>query len=547
MSRSVATEALRNIVIRNIVTTEIALQNFRCSLAILGAAGLLTFVQRADAAGLEDSVSGTLALGRAAAALRVDDFMAIWTNPANLALLPGSDLGVELRLPLFGGCFDRAKDNSVAYRTNDPERGLMGSESFAKVCDHAAAFPSGNLGWARSLGDRFGIGIGFFTPAMVPAHAYGDDVIVTQLPREAEQFAITADGTESPNRFLLLDRTTIGGFLQAAAAFAPAEWVRLGVSLGVGFASIQNRNVASVLGGTFQDQEILTELHAADWFVPRMTASVVVTPLPALELMLGITTQADVIAEGDMELTANGLRDVPLINCRSTDAGEPHTHCTIDDVRLTVPFPSIEATLGIRYAQRRAPLQPGARRTLDPMKDEVWDVELNGYWSSTSDIDQYALRISEEQPGSPGAPSLAFSTAPGSATLALPQHPVVPRQFDDTFGVRLGGDYNWLPEKLAVRLGFSYETRAVPPEYMNIDIWPVAKLGIHAGATLALGERYRITAAYSHVFYQAVEVAVGEGRVPEIVSQAPDAALPVNEGAYNASLDVLSVQANARF
>src|SRR6185436_11169148 len=138
----------------------------------------------------------------------------IWSNPANLAVLPGSDLGVELRLPLFGGCFDRAKDNSVDYRTNDPERGLMGSESFAKVCDHAAALPSGNLGWARSLGDRFGIGIGFFTPAAVPGHAYGDDVIVTQLPREGEQFAITADGTESPNRFLLLDRTAIGGFLQ---------------------------------------------------------------------------------------------------------------------------------------------------------------------------------------------------------------------------------------------------------------------------------------------------------------------------------------------
>jgi long-subunit fatty acid transport protein len=542
MSRFVAMGALRPV-----VNKEIVLQRLRCSLAILGATGWLALAERADAAGLEDSVSGTLALGRAAAALRVDDFMAIWTNPANLALLPGDDLGAELRFPLFGGCFDRAKDNSVAYRTNDPERGLMGSESFAKVCDHAAVFPAGNLGWARSLGDRFGIGIGFFTPAMVPGHAYGDDVIVTQLPREGEQYAITADGTESPNRFLLLDRTTIGGFLQAGAAFAPNEWVRLGLSLGVGFASIQNRSVSSVVGGTFEDQEILTELEVSDWFVPRMTASVVATPLPELEVMLGLTTQADVVAGGEMELTANGLRDVPLTDCRSTDVNEPHTHCTIDDVQLTVPFPSMEATLGIRYAQRRAPRQAGARRTLDPMKDEIWDVELNGYWSNTSDIDDYAVRVSKEQPGSPGAPSLAFSTAPGSPTLALPQNPVVPRHYNDTFGVRLGGDYNWLPEKLAMRLGVSYETRAVPPEYMNIDVWPVAKLGFHAGATLALGDRYRITAAYSHVFYQSVEVAVGEGGVPEIVSQAPAAALPVNEGAYNASLDVLSVQANARF
>jgi long-chain fatty acid transport protein len=195
--------------------------------------------------------------------------------------------------------------------------------------------------------------------------------------------------------------------------------------------------------------------------------------------------------------------------------------------------------LSARYAQRRNE----RKRALDPMKDEVWDVEVDGYWSQTSHVDQYPLKLYDEPPGTPGAANLAFSSAPGAAVLATPQQAVIPRHWRDTFGVRVGGDYNVLPSLLALRAGFSYESRAVPVEYMNIDAYPVARLGLHVGATLAL-DNWKLTAAYEHLFYQSIQVGVGVGKVNEVVSQNPEAAQAVNEGYYQAAQDIFSVQAN---
>lgn len=518
---------------------------FGCGL--LGHAGALACTslvvmaaQRVEAAGLEDTMPGTIGLGRAAAALRVSDFMATWVNPANLATLGRGDLGGELRLPILHACFDRAKDNALEYRTNDPTLGYAGSESFGNVCNDAAPFPTGNLGWAKSFDTGWGYGIGFFTPALVPSMHYGANTIVTQSALPGETLPTTPDGVESPNRFLLLERQVLGGFLQAGLGAQPIRQLRLGVAFGLGFASIKNVNVASVLGGTFRDQELLNAVHVTDAVIPHFTASVVVTPLDALELMASLTYQDDVRATGNVELTSNGIKGDQLRDCRAT---MPGTHCSIDNFKLTIPFPTLEAVLGVRYAQRRNAQASSGR---DPMRDEVWDLELNGYWSQTSHVDQYTLDVYSEQPGSKGAPTIAFSSAPKAVALALPQQAVIPRHWKDTFGVRFGGDFNVLPSKLALRAGVAYEGRAVPVEYMNIDAWPVAKLSLHAGATLAF-DRVRLSLAYAHVFYQPIEMDVGVGGVKEIVSQSANKAQAVNEGFYDAAQDVISGQLNVAF
>lgn len=497
---------------------------------------------RARAAGFEDTVGGTLALGRAAAALRVSDFMAVYQNPANLALIPAFDLGGELRLPLFASCFDRAKDNSVEYRREDPDAGFYGAESFEKVCNDAGLMPSGNLGVGRGLASGWGYGLGFFTPAAIPRLSYGDDRVVTQLPLPTETARVTPDGVESPTRFMLLDRDVLGGFLMLGAGYEASPQLRVGLSVGAGFLTIHNRSIASVQGGTFADQEVLIDLEAADWFIPRATASVVITPFSALELGLVLTAQGSVEASGDLELTANGFVGVPQRDCRNRTDGAPGAHCVIEDASLSVPFPPFEATLALRYADRRHPRE----RTLDPMTDERWDVELDLYWSQTSHIENFSLQLYDEMPGTSGAPLLAFSTAPEAVPLSLPATAEIPRHYRDTFGLRAGGEVALLPGMLSGRAGVSYETRAVPPQYMNIDLWPVAKLGLHLGGSLRLGS-VTLAIAYSHVFYQPVDVDVGRGRVVEIVSQNPLAAQAVNEGSYAAALDVISGQANIAF
>jgi len=490
----------------------------------------------AHAEGIETTVSGTVGLGRAATVLRVNDFMATWQNPANLAVVPSTDLGGELRVPLLSACFDRARDPEAEYRTDDPDLGYAGSEHFRSVCNKGSVMPAGNLGWAQAFESGWGYGVGFFTPAAVPNLEYGDDTVVSQqLTRDSEMLPFTTSGEESPNRFLLLKRQQLGGFLQVGAGVRLSPMVRVGASLGWGFATLHNRSIASAIGGTFRDQEVLNDVNVSDWFIPRAMASVVVTPLPSLELALTLLYQGDVDGVGTVDITGNGIRNAPRGNCRSDDPGP---YCRVEDAQLTAPFPRFSATLGVRYASLRA----GRDRALDPMKDERWDIELNGSWSETSHVDQYSVTLFE---GDPQA-RIALSTAPRSNLQPLPANLTIPYKWKDTFGLRLGGDYNVLPDLLAVRAGLSYESNATPTAYMNIDAWAVNRFGLHLGGTVKLG-RLKLSIAYAHIFFGKVSVPVGEGRVLEAVSANPMDAQAANEGDYTASLHVISGQVNYAF
>jgi len=497
-------------------------------------------MQHARAAGIEDTVAGTITLGRAAGYVRVNDFMATWQNPANLAVIPGMDLGGELRLPLLRACFDRARDPNVQYREPDPSTGFMGQESFGNECNSATPMPAGNLGWAQSFAARWGYGVGLFTPAGVGSASYGSDTIVTVNPLPNEQLPTTASGTEAPTRHMLVDRKSMAAWLMAGVGAAPVRWLRFGLSAGLGFASISNTSVNSVAGGSFRDQEVLSQVSVIDWAIPRAVGSVVYAPLDSLELFASLTYQADVEAKGHVDLTANGVQNAPLGDCRVADPGSPGPRCRADGVTLSVPFPTFEATLGVRYASLRS-AREGA---LDPMRDEVWDLELDAFWAQTSHVDAYTLDISD--PGKPGASRITFTSDPMGIALYTPAGATIPKEWKDTYGLRVGGDYNVIRSRLALRAGASYQSSAVYTEYMNIDAWPVEKIGLHAGVSVAFG-RLKLSAAYAHLFYETVDVAVGTGRIKEVVSQTPDAAQAVNEGHFAGGLDVVSVQGNLTF
>src|SRR6185437_16914220 len=65
----------------------------------------------------------------------------------------------------------------------------------------------------------------------------------------------------------------------------------------------------------------------------------------------------------------------------------------------------------------------------------------------------------------------------------LPPNNDVPHNFKDVFGVRVGGDYNVIADKLAVRLGGYFETQAATEQYANVDFAGGARIGFAAGAT----------------------------------------------------------------
>jgi long-subunit fatty acid transport protein len=506
------------------------------SSVVLAAVALLAWgPERAHAAGVEDTVTGGVALGRSAGYVRANDFMAVWQNPANLALVPGKDVGLELRLPVFNGCFARTPDPELVAKG-----GYLATESFDKSCNSAGPLPAGNIGFALPLPRNFGFGVGLFTPGGVPKLKFGNnDVNAIALNPAAETLPISAGKRESPGRYLLVDKNVLAAFLMVGAGWAPIRQLRVGLSVGAGVVSVDYSNVTSLIAGLFTDQEFSSHVQVADSFVPRATVSVAATPLDAIDLLASFTWNDDVSAKGNLDVVANGFNNAPRGDCGSATPGP---HCRAKDVTLKIPYQRYEVLLGARYAQRKKPRE----RALQPMKDEVFDVEVNALWSQTSHVDNFTLKINE---GRAVTQRVALTTDPTAVPQALPQNATLFHGWRDTYGVRLGGDYNVLPALLAVRAGVAYESSGVPAKNMNIDYWPIQKYTLSLGATVAL-DRFKLTLAYAHVFYQTVTTRVGEGNVKEITAipgATPDAAQAVNEGKYTASLNVVSLQANYTF
>ncbi len=512
-------------------------------LGLAGSALLLTSAigSEAHAAGIEDTVGGGIGLGRSAYFVRVNDFMAILQNPANLSIVPGGDLGAELRLPVLTSCYDRAR-NPTLDMLDRYKKDRMGNlvEHFGQVCNDAFPSPTANIGWARSYNNGLGWGIGLFTPAAVGGAKYGKDTNVTIIPRMDPIENQTVTGMQSPTRQMGIERDGIVAHLMLGLGYQPHKMFRFGLSAGAGFATIENINMASSTGGTFRDQEIVNHLVARDYFIPRAVASFVFAPHDSFEIMAQISYQDDIKGEGHSDLSANGLRNIPRKKC--TDP-EPGSHCRINGVKLRVPLPTLEATVGMRYALRRV----GRDRVIDPMKDEKFDIEVNASWAQTSHVDAFHITLHDKMLGGEGAPRVQMGNDMGANKLPVQPGTVIPKYWRDTWTVRAGTDINIVPETFSLRLGGSFATSATEKAYMNIDYMPVQKYGAHVGGTLALGGSYKVTLAYAHIFFQTTDVPLGTGMVKEIVTNGTEMALPVNEGRFIGGLDVVSLHMNAAF
>jgi opacity protein-like surface antigen len=510
--------------------------------------------QTAQAGGLEDTVGGAIGLGRSAYFARVNDFMAVLQNPANLAVIPGGDLSAELRLPLLSQCYDRIYNpNQAALYKKDAAGNL--AETFDQVCDDAFPMPTGNIGWARSFDNGWGWGIGLFTPAAAGGHAtFGSDTNLTlgydpaAPPERQEKYTPTLTGTMSPTRQMGIERDGAIAYLMMGVAYEPVKQIRFGVSAGIGFANIYNKNMVSSVGGNWATYpEIVNELHVKDLAIPRATASLVIAPARFMDIVGAVAYVGDINATGYSDLTANGISGVPRGDCYSSQQMPPvptGSHCRINGAKLYLPQPTWEATGGIRFSHRRH----NRERVLDPMKDEIWDIEVNGVWTQTSHVDEFRATLHDQIPGTPGAPTIQMN----NREMQARDQPIqgvtsIPKKWKDSWTVRAGADWNVIEEKLAIRVGGSYSPRAVDPGYMNTDFaMPVQKIGVHAGMTVAAGN-YKLTLGYAHLFYETIDVAIGQGQVKEITAVMKEAALTVNEGRFSGGLDVFSLQLNARF
>ncbi len=172
------------------------------------------------------------------------------------------------------------------------------------------------------------------------------------------------------------------------------------------------------------------------------------------------------------------------------------------------------------------------------------DIEVDFDYTQWSQIKQLAL-----------IPNFSVATAlPSPTSTALPLMGI-PENFNDTWALRVGGDYRLPipgPVRVAVRAGASYETSVfdgsqatIYPSltYSNFDMYSAA-------AGVSVGFKWiELAVGYSHVFEPTKTVTNGGGTMTQNVPAGSPSPKPVvvNDGSYATSYDILAVGLKLRF
>ncbi len=490
---------------------------------------------------LESPDNGVQQTGRGGAwFVRADDPLAAYFNPAAMAF-QATGVHVGAALMFQSRCYTRTGDDGLAVSpgASIPGPGAVvptGDKSIpppATTCGTGGGlFPNPNLAAVFRISNRFAIGL-----AVVGPHTDGHNTWPESLPY-TNRFGVdkTKDGAgneipltqPAPNRYMLVNSDALLLFPTLSAAYAVNDSLSFGVGFSWGIATASFTNFAEAirtddhkLPDNFTN-DIRAKLEAKDLFMPGLIVSALWMPSKNLDLSAWFRLQdAFKTSTADVTLEANYWKTTGVKN----EAADITTTNHIDKGSLKLNLP-MEAKLGLRYHQNRegggarpswATKNP-TRRTRDPMSEELFDIELNFTWANNSAIDQLYLSF---QPG------LTVNLG-GGVSSPLPTNANIPHYFKDVVGVRLGGDVNVLPGRLALRAGGFFETKGQNDEFLGLDFDNAQKYGVGGGATLRLGP-VDVSASFQHTFFGTLDNG-GKGAVHALSGDDKSCAVLVNEG-----------------
>jgi len=472
-----------------------------------------------QAGGIEYAGAGTQALGRAGAvAARADDPMVLMYNPAGLAELRGSQLLLGANLALMRACVDPIGYYGWgAYGGGKPSRfvdaktgetltlqlgraGQIGPNeqayyegAYDTVCLKQGITPVPELGMTMRLSERVGVGFGLMFPSVTPQGQWGD-----------AQGLVRGRGGLRPaaTRYEQVASGTIGVFPTVGIAYRFSDVLRIGAAMRWGIINVDNTSQAAVLVGTTPANDILARVRAVDWFIPELTASVHVVPTDAIDIVAGFHYQDDLNAAGDISLTT-GLYDANGVG-----------RTKVNQVRAVKQKFPWSAWGGLRYASRLTPRPSGSGstdlkreaggRVRDPFEEERMDVELDVHYEMNARHRELSV---EYVPGQ----TAEFESTAGTVTTQTFPDPSLPvthiqKRWRDQLSIRLGGSYNVLPGLFGLSAGVHYENRGVDPSYMQVDYWPLQRLGLHAGVRVRVAHTIDLMLAYAHIFQETLVV-----------------------------------------
>jgi hypothetical protein len=447
--------------------------------------------------------NGSEQMGRGGAWLaRASDPLATVFNPAGLAG-QASRITIQANIVFHHSCFSRlraAGDASV-----DPLADATGH--FPRVCSDIEPALGPQFAGTLRLSDRLGIGLAVLGPSAAGS-------------RNWPEFISDANGQKpAPQRYLMTRQSGVVLFPTIGVGYEVIENLRLGVSFGWGLAKLKNTAATVALNnnGQTSDNDVRANLQVSDWFIPRIGVGGLYSVAPNVDIAGwyqwtdAIRASGDVgtatsyytaaVARGDQSKV--GYADTVFSDCgtgRAEDAGK----CGSGDnakVKLALPM---EAKVGVRFHKPRvsmdddAPEARGARTKRDPLAYDVFDAEIDLTWANNSAIESLEVRFPSDPSGSGRLPVAGINSE-------IPPNADQARMYRDVIGVRLGGDYNVLPDRLALRAGAYLESAAARAQYQHVDFAASRRIGF------ALGGTYRIRFGADPSRTDALEIMVGYG------------------------------------
>lgn len=432
---------------------------------------------------------GATQLGRGGAWLAyANDSSATFFNPAALARL-GNSTSLSVNMNMHNACFTRRKAS-----TDTSDDGTNPGATYPEVCVSGTPLPIPALGGSFRLGDGLVLGVAVVAPNGNPKEEWPEFVGLKA----------------GPTRYLLTSQNNAIVFPTLGLGWQATEWLAVGGAFTAGIgrfemataAMAQNRDIMT------SDNDVRAKVTAASWFVPGGNLSFLATPTPWLDVAGWVRMSAPIEAKGDIETAANyyttdvakgrfgGVKygDSSKANCGNSELAD--TPCGSGNnvsVKLVLP---VEAKLGFRAHRPNPSAAPVAGR-FDPLKDELYDLELDLTYAQNSSIDTIQVRFPSDAQGR------GLVVPPGLAGGSIPPNADQAKYFKDVFGVRLGGDYAVVPDQVGVRAGAFWESNAQTPQYQNIDFMGKSRLGLTAGVTYRapVGEHgLDLSLAYMHMF-----------------------------------------------
>jgi long-subunit fatty acid transport protein len=507
------------------------------------------------ASGFEVPETGSVAMGRGGASLvRASDPSTLATNVAGILGLPGLQITLGSSFPVVSQCFTRSgrydgpwngtlvSVNNTPFAGGDDQYHTLGA-TYPRICNDTAVGVIPHLLATYRFGTRFAVGLGFYPPNTISSKEFPTTVA-------ADANAGGSVTAPSPQRYMLVRSEGLILYPTIALAWAPLPWLRIGAAIQPSFADIEAVTHANASGGQSPSTDVTVDIKAKGFF-------------------LAGNIGAQILSSQRWSFGAHmHLSQIPRLRGTATQtlnayALDPSTRIPFgsrpDNAEIDFVLPPLQARIGARYAHPR----PGAMRqtdiaedrSYDPMRDDVFDVEANLIYEMAS-ANQY-FHVINSKPEADFDYPRSTCPKPLAAGGGITTDVCFPRYWKDVFGVRVGGDFNAIPDVLALRAGVSYETGAQSTKGANLDALGHDTAGLHAGATFRPSSWISVHVAYAHYFMGDLDAKDGElstvtlgGTVkPEQCADPTygQGACTANRGLFEASLDTFNVGVTARF